>query len=339
MKKLLLLLIFPFCFSQIKAGNYQEMLKSGNKWNVLYNEIATCGGAFAYTTSLELTGDTVIESQTYKKMRGILFTEDRNKVQFRDTMYLAGLREDVQEQKVYVRYPNKEEELLYNFNVDVGDTIKIFDVYKSYEFTYKTIRFVSAIDSETINGTIIKKISLSDTLYTDVYRSYNNTTEHYKEMRSKYEWYEGIGTLQSPIELSTSNLVYHRIIGSRIKQCLQSKTQYSDFGYSLQCFWNGNSLLYHNPDPLLTECEYAYTVGIKDQFIEGISVFPNPTKGVVEIKSESGVEWAELFDSIGNRIMTTTQTTLDLSSLPRGIYFIRVTTLSGKIKTVKILKQ
>lgn len=333
-------MIFPFCISQINAGAYQEMLKPGNKWNVLFFEIPMCGGGgFVYTTTLELTGDTVIESKSYKKMRGVLLTEDWTKMQYRDTICAASLREDVQEQKVYVRYPGKDEELLYNFNVKVGDTVKVMSDYTYvYGLLDKTIRFVSEIDSFTFAGIKGRKITISDSLFYQRVDPQTKDTTIYKYGYPIDTLYEGMGMLSGPIELSTSNIAYHRV-RTKIKQCGQSSIRNIGYGYSLQCFWNGYDRLYHNPNSELTECEYAYTVGIKDQFIEGLSVYPNPTKGVVEIKSESGIEWSELFDSIGNRIMSTTETTLDLSLLPRGIYFIKVSTLSGITKTVKFVKQ
>lgn len=342
MKKLLLFLIFPFCISHINAGTYQEMLKPGNKWSVLYEFMPMCGMQLIYTTSLDLVGDTVIESKTYNKMRGILLSEDRDKNRFKDTIYAASLREDIQEQKIYIRYPGKGEELLYNFNVKMGDTLKVISDYTYvYGLLNKTIRFVGNVDTSTIAGIHGKKIIITDTLYYDT--KLPDQIIHNKVGREVDVWCEGVGSLYGPIGLSTSNLPQRNFVRHNSKQCTPQNINANSDYYILLCFWNGSNFLYHNPYYYLSynSCENAYSnlSDLENKLIENLSVYPNPTKGLVEIKSESGVELAELYDSIGNRIMTTIQNTLDLSSLSRGVYFVKVTTLSGKIKTVKIVKQ
>lgn len=107
--------------------------------------------------------------------------------------------------------------------------------------------------------------------------------------------------------------------------------------FTLLCFWRDSTKLYHNSE--FTECEYAYKVGIEEQLSDGISIYPNPTKGVVNVKVSSGIEQIELFDAQGKRIMSTTKATLDLSGLPNGLYFVKVHTASDVIKVQKIVKQ
>jgi M6 family metalloprotease-like protein len=100
------------------------------------------------------------------------------------------------------------------------------------------------------------------------------------------------------------------------------------------------------------------TVGIDDISTGNIMVYPNPTKG--ELRVESGewrVENVEIFDVMGkkqkaesrmqNENLTVLTTpcplqrrgiTYDLTVLPPGIYFIRITTGNG-IVTKKVIKQ
>jgi hypothetical protein len=52
-------------------------------------------------------------------------------------------------------------------------------------------------------------------------------------------------------------------------------------------------------------------------------VFPNPTSGKIQIDIEE-VEAAEVYDSRGNLILNTKETTLDLSEQTKGIYYLKI---------------
>lgn len=71
---------------------------------------------------------------------------------------------------------------------------------------------------------------------------------------------------------------------------------------------------------------------------ETISLYPNPTSGIVNIKSAAGIDKVELYDLQG-RLLQVQQNgadTVDLSGRAKGIYFIKIATASG-IKTEKIV--
>ncbi len=72
-----------------------------------------------------------------------------------------------------------------------------------------------------------------------------------------------------------------------------------------------------------------------------IVLYPNPVDDILNIQSESEIVSAGLFD-ISGRLLLTIQVgddncVLNLGSLPKGIYMIRITTLSGTL-TEKIIK-
>ena len=70
--------------------------------------------------------------------------------------------------------------------------------------------------------------------------------------------------------------------------------------------------------------------------ITSIIVFPNPTTGIITIKGTE-IDRTELTSLTGQTIRTDFKTTLDLSSLPNGIYFLNVHTKTGLIKKEKVL--
>lgn len=68
-----------------------------------------------------------------------------------------------------------------------------------------------------------------------------------------------------------------------------------------------------------------------------LNVFPNPTKGELTISCSQEIENASLYSSNGQLLKQTKATTLNIESLPNGVYFLHVKTASA-VKTVKVLK-
>jgi hypothetical protein len=72
----------------------------------------------------------------------------------------------------------------------------------------------------------------------------------------------------------------------------------------------------------------------------GISVFPNPAKDNVIVKSDFTITNIEILNYVGQKVYSK-QNVIDktvkvnLANLTAGVYFIKVTTLEG-IKTIKI---
>jgi len=95
--------------------------------------------------------------------------------------------------------------------------------------------------------------------------------------------------------------------------------------------------------PLDTTFTSGYIVvidltGIEDN-IQNLfwSIFPNPTTGIITIKAEE-VESVEVINLQGKQIYTGKETEIDLSSQPKGIYIIKVTTDKQTV-TRKLIKQ
>jgi len=73
-----------------------------------------------------------------------------------------------------------------------------------------------------------------------------------------------------------------------------------------------------------------------------LSVYPNPTSDLVNIKSQSNIETLQVYSLSGKRLIemspNTTDVQMDISSLSSGAYLINVTT-DESARTIKIIKQ
>src|ERR1700746_2350414 len=138
MKKLLLFTFLSFCFISIKAQSwvYHEFPDSNAVWNVSYQEtgVGFCG-EYSYTIS----NDTIINSVTFKKLNktgrdfSMTYTSSAPPIWNCDHSistptyynYAGAMREDVLQKKVYyIAMGDTTQQLLYDFNLNVGDTLK-----------------------------------------------------------------------------------------------------------------------------------------------------------------------------------------------------------------------
>lgn len=76
---------------------------------------------------------------------------------------------------------------------------------------------------------------------------------------------------------------------------------------------------------------------------KSISVYPNPVKDVLNIKTDLALESIEVINILGKRVLTIsgdqmTNNTVNLSELRDGIYFVNISA-DGKKQTIKVVKE
>ena len=70
-------------------------------------------------------------------------------------------------------------------------------------------------------------------------------------------------------------------------------------------------------------------VGINDEIVSDINIFPNPTTGIVNIEAE-GLNKVVVYDVTGRKMMSVAnESTIDISNLEAGVYFFSVETENG----------
>lgn len=83
-------------------------------------------------------------------------------------------------------------------------------------------------------------------------------------------------------------------------------------------------------------------LGTDDQVIEGLAVYPNPTRDVLTIKAPVAITSVEVRNVLGQLMMTHTDVSseveMNMASLSAGSYFVSITTDNGS-KVVHIVKQ
>ncbi len=73
--------------------------------------------------------------------------------------------------------------------------------------------------------------------------------------------------------------------------------------------------------------------------INKLSIYPNPTKGEINIKADKKIKSSEILDFSGKSILKTTSGKTDISSLPKGNYVMQVEFTDGTSVSEKIIKE
>lgn len=69
------------------------------------------------------------------------------------------------------------------------------------------------------------------------------------------------------------------------------------------------------------------------------NIYPNPTKGEINIKTDKKIKSATVFDMTGKSLLISNSEKTDISSLPKGIYLLKVDFVDGTSVSEKVIKQ
>lgn len=157
-------LIFLLFFFSISLFS-QNFLSENKQWNVKLDNF----GSITATEIFFINGDSIVDNLNYKK---IWFSNDS----LENSRFEGLLRE--LNNKVYYIPKFGEEGLLYDFNLNVGDTATIISLPSDGEFDI----YITAIDSIEYEGVIRKRMHIDS--------EYNPFEEY---------WIEGIGDCWGPL--------------------------------------------------------------------------------------------------------------------------------------------
>jgi hypothetical protein len=254
-----------------------------------------------YNEKYYIEGDSMVNSKTYKK---IYFSSDSN---LNNGILFALFREDTTSRQVFaIRADSTSEYLLYDFSLNVNDTASVYPTSFPYYSGPISIS-IDQIDSIMINGQYRKRFFIRGV-------QHNSNIPEY--------WIEGIG--------STFGILNSGITGVTI----------FDIAYpTLLCFEQDGSLLYQNP--AFTDCFEPYPIGISENKLQALQIFPNPAKNALTVRSEEAVIEYKIFSSLGQIVggddVNSMSFSFNVSNYQQGMYFLHLKTKDGVV-IKKILK-
>ncbi|MDG5491112.1 T9SS type A sorting domain-containing protein [Psychroserpens sp. SPM9] len=83
----------------------------------------------------------------------------------------------------------------------------------------------------------------------------------------------------------------------------------------------------------------ADNLSVNEHAFDDFIIHPNPTKGTLSIDTDTSISKIIVFNQLG-KIMTTAvnSTTIDLSNLSQGLYFVRIEAVNGRSSIKKVIK-
>lgn len=292
MKKLPFLVSGLFLLSISFSAAAQKLVEEGKQWNIVIQPTFTPNYS---SYALMFEGDTAIDNRIYKKI--FLSTDSLNTDW---TPFSQYIREDTSG-KVYLKYRDQEEKLLYDFSLAVGDTFQI-----DYGFACNLL--VLDIDSVPLNnGETRKRLKVVNADYSFLEPDF---------------WIEGIGSMAGLL----SHAGWH---------CA------TDYSEKLLCYYENGELVFPaNPSSCFVTAVGEQSVGenidvYPNPFTDEVHIAIEERNTLIEciqVYNMTGLK-------VRQDAFHTAKIRLDLSGLPNGIFFLLVETNRGKRCFKRIIKQ
>ncbi|MCF6306606.1 MAG: T9SS type A sorting domain-containing protein [Flavobacteriaceae bacterium] len=80
-------------------------------------------------------------------------------------------------------------------------------------------------------------------------------------------------------------------------------------------------------------------LGLEDALFSSLSIYPNPTQNILNIRTDTAFEKVEIYNLLGVKLIENNSKTLDVSKLPSGVYLIKITNEEGSYITKRFVKE
>ena len=265
----------------------QDFISEDKQWNVRLFSFGT------YTEVFKIEGDSTFNSLNYKK---IWMSGDS----LASWYYKGLLREE--SNVVYYVPPNTSEGVLYDFNLEIGDTTYVKNAFCGDE---EIPIYVVDIDTVEYFGIPRKRWHLGENGYTEEF------------------WVEGIGSLFGPLY---TNYDYNVVCPV----------------WDLLCYHKDDELLYILPGQVDCFQGTVGVESIKELDDISIKPNPVKKGNTIYLETNSVPNSISIFNSSGLLIKRLNQIRdkiirIETNDFKPGMYFITIQTIGGRIKTQKIM--
>lgn len=274
-------ILFTILFACTQLLFSQQIVDTSKIWSIMEEHCQPWGSNYS-TNYFRFDNDTVIENKTYKK---VWISEDEYHQEW--NFYGAFIREE--NSKVYFREIFQEEGLIYDFNLEMGDSVVVNNTRGAEELTL----FFTEIDSVEVE---------------DGYR------ERWKLISNEYEnteyWIRGIGSETGVINSGTG--VFGGLCGL----------------FTLLCEKENDELVYMNPEYgscFLITTGVENNALVKNE----VSISYNPNNKTVNVSTNYNRPQTILLTDITGKIISRQQIasgsfSFNLFNNPNGLYIISV---------------
>ncbi|HBL78455.1 MAG TPA: hypothetical protein DDZ79_00150 [Aequorivita sp.] len=295
MKSIIITVLFFIGAFATLAQNYKPILDYRNEWH-----FTTCDFG-CYTDKYYTDGDTLVGGKIYKILEGYHFIS---------RTFL--LREEVSEKKLYflkIRPGGGTEEfLLYDFTLEVGDTINMLNPITPFPQDGGYFRLDSIVPRPLVDGINYDHFYFSPT------PTNSNSTEN-------AIWVEGVGSLS----------------------LINAPGGHPDLNGvgALSCYFKNTEVFYSNLDSI-DDCVPVY-MNLPERMLREVIISKSNSSDICWLNNAMHVKEANVYDLSGKKLMTIQNSfnqkmTIDLSRFNSGMYIIIARGMGDIKQTFKIVK-
>lgn len=309
MKKTFVLIVMQFALiislslkAQTQSYEYIPIVKEGLQIWTIDQKYGQYNEQYRYERLALTEEDTIIDGKSYKKLYS--FTEREFDIE--TATFVCGIRENENKQVFVASYHNQQEFLLYDFSLTEGDSI-LAESNGEYDLYFN----VTDIDTIDYNGVERRKITLQFYNYAWV------------------TWIEGIGNIEGLLmDWRSYTMAMDPMPNVRLR-CYEHNEEclYSDFSF--------NESIYDCYTPLYTGLE-------ENETQNNILLYPNPAKKRLYINTSIPIKQMTICNLLGQEIqkynMTEKTSSIDISGLKEGVYFVKLSTEKGVYATKIIVE-
>lgn len=208
--------------------------------------------------------------------------------------------------------------LLFDFDVNVGDTVIYYEPINKSEFSTNQVVDISQGPNEY--QMVVTELEIIDVSNVSLRKFYTELISPYLYLQSLI--IENIGSLSQNFTGDQTIYVADGCFGG------------------LQCYSNGqieyeNQFSFQTPNPSCNILDSTNEVDTESM----IGIFPNPASTEISIESQRHIESVEIW-SVDGKLLRTSQfsKSIDIEGLHPGIYFLRVG-VEGRVETKKFVKE
>lgn len=309
MKKTFVLIVMQFALiislslkAQTQSYEYIPIVKEGLQIWTTDQKYGQYNEQYRYERLALTEEDTIIDGKSYKKLYS--FTEREFDIE--TATFVCGIRENENKQVFVASYHNQQEFLLYDFSLTEGDSI-LAESNGEYDLYFN----VTDVDTIDYNGVERRKITLQFYNYAWV------------------TWIEGIGNIEGLLmDWRSYTMAMDPMPNVRLR-CYEYNEEclYSDFSF----------------DESIYDCYTPLYAGLEENETQNnILLYPNPAKESLYINTSIPIKELTICNLLGQEIkkynMTEKTSSIDISGLKEGVYFVKLSTEKGVYATKIIVE-
>jgi len=231
-------------------------------------------------------------------------------------------------------YSNQFKSLGYlKFRVKPKNSLVVGDIITnkiSLYFDYDN-PIITAPASTVVNATGILPVKIG---------SYTSILQYEKQVLNTWQTINEINVIQFNIQRSLNGKDFNSIAKIEAK----GAGEYKFLDNQLPTV-NSKTIIYYRLEIIDNDGSKSYSIvkqiTLNPINLKGLNIYPNPTKNIVNIECANAKE-ITIVDYLGKQLISkkTQQnqpTIINIQSLNKGIYFVRVTTINGDIKNEKLV--